>query len=227
MNITYIYLVTNCYNDLNKVYIGKTKNTRKNNHKYTFGSQITYDYIDEVNSLNKQDWKPLETYWIEQFKQWGFEVLNKNNGGGGPSFRTEDIKQKISEANKGRKLSQFTKDKMRLSKINKPSNHKNCKDSLKSKTKKSESKKGKPSSKKGNTYGPNLKLKGRISPNRGSNPKLSASKIGKQNKGVKILDIRNNIIFDSKIKCAQYNGFNINKMRKLADEGIYYKRLKS
>ena len=31
MNITYIYLVTNCYNDPNKVYIGKTKNTRKNN----------------------------------------------------------------------------------------------------------------------------------------------------------------------------------------------------
>lgn len=226
MNITYIYLVTNCHNDPNKVYIGKTKNTRKNNHKYTFGNQINYDYIDEVNSLDKQHWKPLESYWIEQFKQWGFQVLNKNNGGGGPSFRTEEIKQKISKANKGRKLSESTKNKMRLSKIGKSSNHKNCKDSLESKIKKSESKKGKPSSKKGNKYGINLKLKGRISPNKGPNPKLSISKLGKQKKGIKILDIKNNIIFDSKIKCAQYNKFDINKMRKLVDEGIHYKKLK-
>ena len=226
MNTTYIYLVTNCYNDPNKVYIGKTKNTRKNNHKYTFGYQINYDYIDKVNSLDKKDWKPLEIKWIQHYKNLGYEVLNKNNGGGGPSFLTDEIEQKISKSNKGRKLSQSTKNKMRLSKIGKPSNHKNCKESLESRIKKSQALKGKPSPKKGNKYGPNLKLKGRISPNRGPNPKLSASKKGKQNNGVKILDIRNNIMFNSKVKCAQYNGFNINKMRKLVDENIYYKRLK-
>lgn len=95
IHITKIYLVTNCYNDPNKVYIGKTKTSRKSAHKCKFGNQITYDYIDEVPSLNKNDWKPLETYWIHQFRQWGFEVVNKNEGGGGPEIHSEETKQKM------------------------------------------------------------------------------------------------------------------------------------
>jgi hypothetical protein len=96
--MTKIYLVTNCYGDPNKVYIGKTKNSRKNNHKKTYGSYIIYTYIDEVNSLNRKDWGPLETYWIEQFRQWGFEVINpRKKGGGGPEFQTEEAKRKIQK----------------------------------------------------------------------------------------------------------------------------------
>ena len=37
MDITRIYLVTNCYDDPFKVYIGKTKNNRKRDHKLRFG----------------------------------------------------------------------------------------------------------------------------------------------------------------------------------------------
>jgi hypothetical protein len=92
---TYIYLVTNCYNKTNNVYIGKTKNSRKRDHERTFGDNVVYTIIDEVNSLDKTNWEPLESYWIEQFKQWGFNVLNKNKGGGGPSFHTEEIKNKL------------------------------------------------------------------------------------------------------------------------------------
>lgn len=104
MNInTKIYLVTNCYNDPNKVYIGKTKNNRKKDHKITYGDQIEYTCIDKINSLNRKDWEPLETYWIEQFKAWGFELMNKRKkGGGGPEFRDENIKSQISKALKGR-----------------------------------------------------------------------------------------------------------------------------
>jgi hypothetical protein len=100
--ITKIYLVENCYNDPNKVYIGKTKNfngkrknSRKNAHTRTYGEYIIYNYIDEVNSVKRKDWKLLETYWIEQFRAWGFEVLNKNNGGGGLSYQTEETIEKI------------------------------------------------------------------------------------------------------------------------------------
>ena len=99
INITKIYLVENCYGDPNKVYIGKTKNNRKYNHSKTYGSQITYTYIDEVNSINHSDWESLETYWIEQFKQWGFQVMNiRKKGGSGPDFQTEETKQKISKS---------------------------------------------------------------------------------------------------------------------------------
>lgn len=94
--MTKIYLVTNCYGDPNKVYIGKTKNCRYKDHKITYGKNITYNYIDEVNSLNRIDWEPLETYWIEQFRQWGFEIVNpRKKGGGGPDYQTEETKQKM------------------------------------------------------------------------------------------------------------------------------------
>jgi hypothetical protein len=85
--MTYIYLVENCYGDFKKIYIGKSVNPkyRKNKHKLKFGKLIQFTIIDSVNSVNKKDWEPLECFWIEQFKQWGFDIQNKNNGGGGPS----------------------------------------------------------------------------------------------------------------------------------------------
>ena len=103
MSVTKIYLVENCYNDPNKVYIGKTKNNRESNHRKRFGEQINYNYIDEVNSLDYKEWEPLESYWIEQFRAWGFEVLNKRKkGGSGPEYQTENTKVKISQTLTGR-----------------------------------------------------------------------------------------------------------------------------
>jgi len=120
--MTKIYLVTNCYGNPNKVYIGKTKNTREDNHKKTYGQQITYTYIDEVNSLNRKDWGPIESYWIEQFKQWGFELVNKRHkGGGGPEFQTEETKQKIQKTLLEREFKQEWIDKMLQNRI-----HSNC-----------------------------------------------------------------------------------------------------
>jgi len=132
MKKTKIYLIENCYNDPNKVYIGKTINCRKHNHKKTYGKEIIYTIIDEIDSLDHRDYKILESYWIEQFKQWGFEVLNKNSGGGGPSewsddllnsdknkLRIEKIKnnkeraEKISRSTKGISLSEERKQKLR------------------------------------------------------------------------------------------------------------------
>lgn len=134
---TKIYLVENCYGDPNKVYIGKTINSRKNNHQQTYGKCIVYSYIDEVNSVNYKDYKPLETYWINQFRAWGFKVLNDNDGGGGPSkwndellnsqenqIRKEKIKNnkeranKISKKTKGIPLSEDHKQKLRVPKPN-------------------------------------------------------------------------------------------------------------
>lgn len=101
--MTYIYLVENCFEDPNKIYIGKTKNSRKSTHKKKFGQQIKYTVIDKVNSLKYEDWEPLETFWIEQFRQWGFEVMNKRKkGGSGPEFQTKEICNKISKSLTGR-----------------------------------------------------------------------------------------------------------------------------
>jgi hypothetical protein len=98
-NITYIYLVENCYNDPNKIYIGKTKNSRKGNHKKTYGAQIKYTVIDSVFSLDRKYWEPLETYWIEQFKAWGFIIMNtRQKGGSGPEYLTNEQRSKIKQA---------------------------------------------------------------------------------------------------------------------------------
>jgi len=118
---TKIYLVENCYGDSNKIYIGKTKCSRKNNHELTYGQQITYTYIDEIESTKYEDWGPLEKYWIEQFRQWGFKVMNKNKGGGGPSFWSDNLKLKMSLSKKGKpkpigfgnKIGQIKKGRLR------------------------------------------------------------------------------------------------------------------
>lgn len=117
MESTRIYLVTNCYGDPNKVYIGKTKGCRKYNHQRFFGKDITYDYIDQIESLYKKDWEPLETFWIEYFRQLGFDLQNKRmKGGSGPCFQSQETKDKISLANKN--MSQETILKMKLAKQN-------------------------------------------------------------------------------------------------------------
>jgi hypothetical protein len=117
INITYIYLVENCFGNSNWVYIGKTINIkdRNYNHRITYGEQIEYSIIDQINSLEHKAWKPLESYWIEQLRQWGFEVINKNDGGGGPSFRTEDERRRISKSKMGKQASSETKLKMSIS----------------------------------------------------------------------------------------------------------------
>jgi len=111
--ITRIYLVTNCYGDPNKVYIGKTNNRigRKTRHIKTYGEYITYDYIDEIQSINKKDWKIIEGFWIQYFKFLGFDVQNINKyGGGGPSFYSEEQKNKMRKPkNHGEKVSKSLK----------------------------------------------------------------------------------------------------------------------
>jgi len=104
-NYTQIYLVTNCYGDPNKVYIGKEKSNqsigRENTHKIKFSNEINFCYIDKTQGWDKKDWKPLECFWIEQFRQWGFELQNKNKGGGGPDFFTSSQKELISKNKTG------------------------------------------------------------------------------------------------------------------------------
>lgn len=105
IHTTKIYLVTNCFGDPNKVYIGKTIKSRKAAHKRTYGDQIEYTYIDEIQSPNRKDWKNLETYWIQQFQVWGFQIMNKRKtGGGGLEFCPEPVKDKMRKARLGKKF---------------------------------------------------------------------------------------------------------------------------
>ncbi len=78
-------------------YVGKTKcslNTRLSEHLRHFGRDITISLIDTCDD-DKQIWKFWESYWISQFKTWGFKLENKNEGGGGLIYHSEETKQKL------------------------------------------------------------------------------------------------------------------------------------
>jgi hypothetical protein len=112
INITSIYLIEGIDNSPYKVYIGKTKKSRKYAHIHTFGPDIKYTIIDSINSLDRKDWKLLETYWIQQFRVWGFEVVNKNNGGGGPITHNTLTKSKMRQSHLGIKRPKYIGEKI-------------------------------------------------------------------------------------------------------------------
>ena len=110
MEITYIY-------ELSKngipFYIGKTKDLkdRENKHKKKHGNDIIMTEIDSVNSFDKKYWKPLETFWITQYKSFGFELINKNEGGGGQGgWRTQEDKKRYMKEYDKRKNNELKKE---------------------------------------------------------------------------------------------------------------------
>jgi len=56
--------------------------------------------LDEVP---EDEWKFWEIYWISQVKQWGFDLTNGNNGGGGLLKRDKEFSEWLSKRNKGNK----------------------------------------------------------------------------------------------------------------------------
>jgi hypothetical protein len=90
-------------------YVGKTRNEyhRLANHKKTFGDNIYMKTISEV--LN---WRKWEKYYIEKFKKQGYNLQNKNNGGGGiEEWKEESIQKLKLHPTRGKKISNSHKGK--------------------------------------------------------------------------------------------------------------------
>lgn len=90
----YIY----CLFDENEIpiYIGKTKNSltkRESQHQKRLKQKVN---IFELDYIEESEWKRWECYWIEQFRQWGFELNNQNKGGGGPELHSLETRNKMS-----------------------------------------------------------------------------------------------------------------------------------
>lgn len=110
--MTNIYIL-----ERNKVpfYVGKTRHLTRRKHKHyqTYGNNITLEVIDTCDD-KKEIWKFWESYYIDLFKSWGFELENKNNGGGGPTQYDEIFKQKMRKPRKegtGDKISKTLKQR--------------------------------------------------------------------------------------------------------------------
>jgi hypothetical protein len=80
-------------------YIGKTisEKDRKYHHRNRLGKDVILEVIDEVPT---EEWRYWEEFYILLFKQWGFKLENKNNGGCGNIGGYEN--PLVSQAHKGR-----------------------------------------------------------------------------------------------------------------------------
>lgn len=137
----FIYTISD--NNGNVRYIGKTlnfkrrqrehikcyskSNTYKNNWIKSLIKNGDYPVISILDEAEYEDSAFFETYWISQFKSWGFNLTNLTDGGDGTfGYKmTENQKQKMrkpkSEEHKenlrntliGRKLSEEWKDNIR------------------------------------------------------------------------------------------------------------------
>lgn len=104
-------------------YVGKSNqpNRRFTNHLCSKGKTYTCNWIQSLNKVGLKpvleileecmdnEWPEREAYWIEQLRQWGFNLTNHlASGSGKPKF-----KNKIPW-NKGKTLSIETRQKMSL-----------------------------------------------------------------------------------------------------------------
>jgi group I intron endonuclease len=90
----YIY----CLFDENEIpiYIGKTKNSltkRESQHQKRLKQKVN---IFKLDYIEESEWKYWECYWIEQFRQWGFNLYNQNKGGGGVESHSLETRNKMS-----------------------------------------------------------------------------------------------------------------------------------
>lgn len=89
-------------------------------------------YTDILEVCNLKNWQKREKYWIKKFKDIGFPLTNMTDGGDGNNNqvfsresiekrnqklrgvpRPQEVRDKISKSNTGKKLSEETKEKLR------------------------------------------------------------------------------------------------------------------
>lgn len=110
-------------------YVGKTNNLKKRlaNHKITYGDGVEIKILNEV----EDNWRDEEKYWIEQLKYWGFQLNNRNRGGGGPHTMSEETRKSIG-LNQPKSKYRNPKTNIKIG-LNQPKSKKPCSEKRKQK----------------------------------------------------------------------------------------------
>lgn len=60
-------------------YIGATISPlkRQSSHKSNFKHSLTLSVIEEIEIDNLKELRPIESYWVQQFRTWGFKLVNR------------------------------------------------------------------------------------------------------------------------------------------------------
>ena len=111
-------------------YVGKSNNPIKRFYKHYKYNETKTHKNNWINKLIKEGKKPIleiidivpinewifwETYWISQFKTWGFKLVNSTDGGDGCTFGNQtSFKKGQVPPNKGKELSEEAKENLRI-----------------------------------------------------------------------------------------------------------------
>ena len=63
--------------------------THKLNWINSLKSKGTKPIIEVIDIVPLNEWQFWETYWISQFRSWGFDLINYTSGGDGCSFENQ------------------------------------------------------------------------------------------------------------------------------------------
>lgn len=95
------------------IHESKSSNTKKNKWIKSLINKNLKPKIEEIDFVPESEWEFWEMYWISQFKAWGFDLKNTDEGGKGqssvfmkknnPMFKKEN-REKISKSLKGNKF---------------------------------------------------------------------------------------------------------------------------
>lgn len=126
---TYIYILIDP--ETNQVrYIGKTKSLKrrynqhisecsklkshKNNWLLSLKNRNLRPEMVVIDETDKDDWIFLEQWYIQLYKSWGYRLTNHTEGGEGVYGYThsQETREKMSKANKGRVFSEESKRKL-------------------------------------------------------------------------------------------------------------------
>lgn len=58
--------------------------------------------FDVIDTVDESDWQFWESFWIQQFRGWGYRLVNADNGGLGRVRNTPELAAKIAQTLKGR-----------------------------------------------------------------------------------------------------------------------------
>ena len=114
-------------------YVGQTTNLKERYYQHCSSTTLRKTYVGcwlkslwvldikpilEVLSVETEEtWRRGEQFWILYFRRLGYPLTNLTDGGDGSRgiTRTPETREKIRQANLGRKHSIFTREKMRQS----------------------------------------------------------------------------------------------------------------
>lgn len=122
MKTTFIYTLSDIRGDIR--YVGKSNTPRKRlyshikecktdnkSHKINWVKSLInkgeLPIIEILEEVSMDDWQSCERYWIDQLKQWGFNLTNIATGGinGNDYKRSDETKEKMKKSRVGLILS--------------------------------------------------------------------------------------------------------------------------